>query len=331
MPSRPAGTSVLAVAAASCLAACCGCGSSVPATTGSSPGRLVISASSLSFGAVEVGHNATATVSLSNKGQTPITISKIQIAGQPFSLAGKDITPITINGAYAYSLDVEFTPTAAGAASGSIALTTNASPATATIALSGNGIAEPTGPALKLQSTSIAFGDVSLNTPATQTVQVTSSGTAPLIISAITLTGESFHVDGASLPLTLNPAQSLTLTISFDPSAAGTVTGSISLLSNASPAKATIALSGTGETRTYQVGLSWDSPVDSKVPIVGYRIYRESSSDSFYSLLNATLVGATSYTDGSVAAGMTYNYYVESVDAEGNSSSPSNTFTITIP
>lgn len=329
--SRPRRARTRALVAASCLAACCGCGSNGPAVTTTNPGRLVVSTTSLSFGAVEIGQNAAATVSLSNPGTKPIQISKVQIAGQSFSLSGKNATPITINGGYAYSLDVEFAPTAAGAASGSITLTTNASPATVTITLSGHGLAEPVGPALQLQSTTVAFGNVMLNTPATQSVEVTSSGSSPLVISGVTVTGKPFQVAGATFPLTLNPAQSVTLTVTFDPTAAGASTGLITLTSNATPAKATVALSGTGETRIYQVDLSWDSPSSSRDPVTGYRVYREASGDSSYLLLNATPVDTTSYKDTNVAGGATYKYYVESVDADGNSSAPSNVFTISVP
>lgn len=312
-----------------CLAACCGCGSNAPVTKVKNPGTLVVSTTSLSFGAVEVGQNSTGTISLSNPGQNPIEISQIQINGDYFSLTAK--APITINGGYGYSLDVKFSPTAAGAASGSIALTTDATPANVTIALSGKGLAEPVGPALTLQSTSLAFGNVLVDTSATQSVEVTSSGTSPLIISSLSHSGKLFQVTGATFPVTLDPAQSLSLSITFDPTAAGSTTGSITLTSNATPSQATIALKGTGEPHTYQIDLSWDAPAASKDPIAGYNIYREAEGDSFYILLNASPVAATSYTDQGVAGATTYKYYVESVDSQGNTSAPSNTFTISVP
>src|SRR5215472_16503347 len=60
---------------------------------------------------------------------------------------------------------------------------------TATLTASASGVTKScalqlkgSGPALTLQSTSISFGEITLNTPSTQAVTLTSSGTAPLTI-----------------------------------------------------------------------------------------------------------------------------------------------------
>ena len=45
---------------------------------------------------------------------------------------------------------------------------------------------------MSLSTNSLAFGDVNLNTPTSQSVTVTSSGTAPLTINAAALTGTGF-------------------------------------------------------------------------------------------------------------------------------------------
>jgi hypothetical protein len=187
-------------------------------------------------------------------------------------------------------------------------------------------------PALTLQSTSVSFGDVTLNTPATQTVTLTSSGTAPLTISAGTVTGTGFSISGVSFPLTLDPGQTATLSIEFDPTAAGSVTGTVTLTDNASASAATIALSGTGQTAAaYEVDLTWDAPSSSSDPVVGYDIYRAVSGSSSYQLLNSGVNTPTSYTDTTVVNATAYQYYVVSVDASGNQSAPSNTYSVTIP
>jgi len=48
-------------------------------------------------------------------------------------------------------------------------------------------------------------------------------------------------------------------------------------------------------------------------------------------LLNGSVNTTTSYTDTGVQSGSSYTYYVESVDAQGNPSGPSNTATVSIP
>lgn len=190
----------------------------------------------------------------------------------------------------------------------------------------------PAVPGLTLASTSIAFGNVNLNSTVTQPpVVLTSSGTAPLTISAATVTGAGFTISGLTLPVTLNPGQTASLSVSFDPTTSGSVTGAVMLTTNASPSTATIALSGTGQAASYTVDLSWSPPSSSSDPVAGYNIYREISGGSSYQRLNATAAAGTTYTDNTVVVGTTYTYYVTSVDAAGTESGPSNTWQAVIP
>ena len=189
----------------------------------------------------------------------------------------------------------------------------------------------PSAPALTLQSTSVSFGDVTLNTLSTQAVTLTSSGTAPLTINAGMVTGTGFSISGISFPVTLNPSQTASLDIEFDPAVTGAATGTVTLTDNTSAGKATIALKGTGQAASYEVDLTWDAPRSSSDPVAGYDIYRAVSGSSSYQLLNSTIDVSTTYTDTTVVDGMAYQYYATSVDASGNQSAPSNIFSVTIP
>lgn len=186
--------------------------------------------------------------------------------------------------------------------------------------------------ALTLGSTSVAFGNVAVNTPATQTVQVTSSGSAALTISAATVKGTGFSMSGITTPATLNPGQSATLDLRFDPTAAGADTGSVTISSNAtSGGTATISLAGTGTSSTgYQVQLSWTAPSSSSDPVAGYNVYRAASGGT-YQKLNGSVNQPTAYTDTTVQSGTTYTYEVMSVDASGNQSAASNVYSAAIP
>jgi hypothetical protein len=186
-------------------------------------------------------------------------------------------------------------------------------------------------PGLTLQSTNVSFGDVTVNTPATQTVLLTSSGTAPLTISAASASGAGFSLTGPSFPITLQPGQSASLDIEFDPTATGAVTGAITLTTNTSAGTAMITLTGTGQPVSYQVDLSWNAPTNSTDPVAGYDIYRAVSGSSAYQMLNSSVDDLTTYADTTVQNGTAYTYYVVSVDAAGNQSAPSNLFSATIP
>jgi hypothetical protein len=184
---------------------------------------------------------------------------------------------------------------------------------------------------LTLNSTNVGFGAVNLNTPSTQPVKLTSSATAPLIVGAGAVSGTGFSISGITFPLTLDPGKSAILYIEFDPTTAGSATGSVKLATNSSSGTVTIGLSGTGQVVSHQVDLTWQAPSSSTDPVLGYNIYRALGGSSSYQLLNSTVNGPTSYTDARVNSGTTYAYYVESMDASGNKSVPSNTFTVTIP
>jgi len=94
-----------------------------------------------------------------------------------------------------------------------------------------------------------------------------------------------------------------------------------------------IALSGCGGgiAASYAVNLTWDAPTSSSDPVAGYNVYRSSSGGSYYQRINPTVVTVTEYEDTTVQRGQSYDYMVESVDASGMTSDPSNTAAITIP
>jgi hypothetical protein len=102
-------------------------------------------------------------------------------------------------------------------------------------------------PALSINATSVAFGDVVVNSAATQSVTLTSTGTVPVTISSANLAGSGFKLSGFAFPSTLSPGQEETLNIAFDPAILGAATGQLTITSNSlSNGKAVIGLNGTG-------------------------------------------------------------------------------------
>jgi hypothetical protein len=187
-------------------------------------------------------------------------------------------------------------------------------------------------PALNINATSLTFGDVILNTPATQLVTLSSTGTAGVTVSAATVIGSGFSVSGATLPLILSPQQTGTISVQFDPAVTGSAIGTLIIVSTSlTNPIATISLSGTGVGGVYQVDLSWIAPIISQDPVVGYNIYRSPGGTSTYQQLNPSLVTQTTYADTAVQNGQTYDYIVESVDASGIESDPSNIAVVPVP
>ena len=312
------------------LVALSGCGVTVKTS------YLTASPGSINFGNVAVGSSASAVVAVSNTGNTAIQVAGVQLTGSAFNVGSQSNIPTTIAAGASYNLYVNFNPTAAGAATGQLTIASDAiNGSQLAIDLTGTGTGTaPAAAELNLSATSIPFGTVSLNTPATQMVTLTSSGTAALTINSVAVQGTGFTISGVTTPLTLNPGQTAMLAVQFDPTTAGAATGTVSIASNATNgATMTIALTGTGGTAgtSYAVDLTWDAPVNSTDPVSGYDIYRATGSSSTFVLLNSSVNAPTTYADSTVQSGSTYSYYVTSVDAAGVESVPSNTYTVTIP
>lgn len=291
---------------------------------------LTVSAGSVSFGSVPVNTAATAqNVALTSSGSAALTISSVAVSGAGFSVSAGTF-PVTLSPGQSVTVAVHFDPSAAGLLSGALTVSSNSSSGgTTTIALSGTGTAST--PTLTLSTTSLAFGNVTLNAPATQAVKLAAGGSTSVTISGVTVTGAGFSISGISFPVTLSPGQTATLDVKFDPTTAGPVTGRLTF-SNTATGTSTMALSGTGQALAYQVDLKWDAPAGSSDPnsLAGYRIYRAASGSS-YQLLNSSLETGTTYTDSNVVSGTTYDYEVTSVDSAGNESVPSSVFSIAIP
>jgi hypothetical protein len=178
----------------------------------------------------------------------------------------------------------------------------------------------------------VAFGDVQVNTPATQQITLNSTGGAPVTVSSATITGAGFSFSGATFPLTLNSGQSAVLSVQFDPSASGALAGKLTIESNsASNGTTVISLTGTGVAGSYAVNLSWDAPASSPDPVAGYNIYRSPGGTSTYQLLGSASTSELAFRDDGVTSGQTYDYMVESVDASGAESSPSNVAAVSVP
>ena len=220
-----------------------GTGDAVPAA------NLTASPTSISFGQVAVGSKSSQPLTLTSDGNAPLVISAITISGSQFS-GDVPSLPVTLQPGEQLKLTLTYEPTADGPASGTVAITSNDSSGPATISLGGTGTTA-TSPQLTVSPMTVDFGNVALNTTANKTITLTSSGTAVLTINSVDISGTGFTVSGANFPVTLNPKDSVTLQVKFDPQAAGDVTGKLTITSNSSTGATTVVeLSGTGTITT---------------------------------------------------------------------------------
>jgi len=221
-------------------------------------------------------------------------------------------------------------PTAAGTSTVTLSATNGTGTGTAKLTLT---IAAAAGPVLSIDATTVAFGNVALNAPATQTVTLTSTSTSSVTVSGLTVTlGIGYKLSAPTLPVTLSTGQQANIEVEFDPTVTGSSAGLLTIISTSSSnGIALITLTGTGVTASYAVDLSWDAVSNPADPVAGYDIYRSPSGASTYQLINSSVDAETSFTDTTVQAGQTYDYLVESVDASGKASAPGSPIAVTVP
>lgn len=320
-----------------------------PDGMGTATGQVTIISNSNTSGPLVIGLSGTGTATSE---AAPVSLSSLSCSVVSVTGAGMDSCTVALNGAApSGGLPVALVSNnsavvvpaavtvAAGATSAAFTATISAVMAgqTAMLTATAGGVSEGfsmqlnvAAMGLNIDATSIAFGNVQVNTVATQSVELTVSGPLPIVIASATVQGTGFSVSGASFPLTLIAGQAATIAVTFDPTATGATTGQLIILSTSlAGGSATVNLNGTGQLE--EVNLTWDAPSSSPDPVAGYNIYRASSGGTYYQQLNPSVVTQTSYIDAAVASGQTYDYIVESVDASGVTSTPSNTASVTLP
>ncbi len=217
---------------------------------GLTSGALVAVPGSLNFGNVSVGTIATQTVTLSNMGASTLIVAAANLSGSSFTVSGLNL-PLTLPAGKTFAFQAQFAPKAAGQTSGSMTLSSSGSNSV-NVALSGTGTGSQSAQ-ISMNPSSVSFGNVSDGTTSSQTIRLTNSGNANLTISQANVSGVGFTIGGLLVPVTLPPGQSTTFNAQFDPQSAGSVTGNISLVSNASGSPGTIALNGTGVATSLQL------------------------------------------------------------------------------
>ena len=228
-----------------------GCAAYTTVNTQSTGSKTLSSTpASIDFGNVSVGSNATQSVTLTNSGTAMVTVSQAKISGSAFAVTQG--TPLSsIPAGQSASLQIRFAPSSAGNLTGSLTVTSNASNSPTTVALSGTGAAVTS--QLSATPSSLSFGSVNVGASSFLGLALKNSGNSNVTISGVTTTGSGYGASGVAANTTLTPGQTATLNVTFAPTAAGNVAGSVSVTSDAGNSPATIALSGTGAAVTSQL------------------------------------------------------------------------------
>lgn len=223
---------------------------------------VTLTPSAVTFASQMTGTTSAAqTVTLTNSGGALLTIGGIALVGaNPGDFVQTNTCPASLAAGGSCTVSVTFTPTAMGARAASVSITDSAVDSPQTVSLSGTGIAP--GPAVGLTPSSLSFGSQLLNTSSeAQSTTLTSTGTAPLTISSVAITGLNLD-DFAQTntcplaPSTLAPGATCTISVTFRPAATGARTAAVTINDDAAGSSQNVTVSGTGAQPAPAVSLA---------------------------------------------------------------------------
>jgi hypothetical protein len=211
--------------------------------TGSTPATPTLSVSppAVGFGSVTVGttNSQPATMTALNGA---VTVNSVNISDSQVTLTGIGF-PLGLTANQTVPYTVVYHPTVANNNySATITFSTTGTPNTTTQTVTAAATPPPVG-SLVVPAT-INFGNVALGT--SQTVSGTVQAvTAPVTLQTVAGPGPGvYSLSGLTLPLTIQPGVTITYSVTFNPSAFGTQTGSFTFSSNASNNPTTVQLTG---------------------------------------------------------------------------------------
>lgn len=178
---------------------------------------------------------------MTNSGGSSLTVNTVTATGTGFSVSGLSL-PLTLAANQSQGFTVVFAPQSSGTMKGNLAIVNTGSTPTVDVPLSGDS---STDGVLTANPLSLNFGSVLVGSNQTLPETLTNSGGSSLTVTQVNATGAGFSVSGLSLPLTLGAGQSQPFNVTFAPSATGSSSGNLAIVSSSTPT-INVALSGTG-------------------------------------------------------------------------------------
>jgi sugar lactone lactonase YvrE len=218
------------------------------------PADAVLSGTAFDFGSTNVGEPTGGQVlSVTNLGADVLDLKSLVI-GPDYRLA--NACGSTLAGGASCALTIAFDPTATGARPGTLSITSNGVHATPTVYLTGAG----TRPGIVVLPTALEFSAQRIGTRSgSQVVTLTNPGTGPLTIASIAATAGFSEI--GNCPKILEPGTGCTLQVAFTPTAAGTLTGALTIADDALPTgtQQVVHLTGSGSASAPALAVSPES------------------------------------------------------------------------
>jgi hypothetical protein len=200
-------------------------------------GTFSVSTRSDTVGNVQTGTTKTDSVTVTNTGATALTISNVKSSNARFTV-GPANASLAVGASRKFG--ITFAPLTTGPQSSFIVFTHNGTTSPDTVTSTGTG----TAPAFSVNRKSVAYGFVVIATPKVDSVSVTNTGTAALVITGVTSSNARFIASPTAA--TIQPGAKSTFKITFTPAVTGVQNGNIVFTSNAPTVHDTVTVTGTG-------------------------------------------------------------------------------------
>lgn len=290
---------------------------------------IVFRPPNLHFGKVAIGQRNVRTVTITNRGDSSVTLLEVTTKGMGFTLSGLEL-PLTLGSGESFTFIGVFAPRSRGNASANISFVSDPSRIASPMPMLGlTGTGTDSDQQLVVDPATIDFGMVQVGSLASQGATLSAPGTAVTVLSA-NISESEFMLGGLSFPFTIPAGGSQPYTVLFAPQAIGAASATLSFLTDGGNSITVQSLTGVGTSaQTHSVGLSWNASTSHDV--IGYNVYRGNTSGGPYSKINPVLDASTVYTDTSVSNGNTYYYVATAIDSSNQESVYSNEAQAVIP
>jgi hypothetical protein len=266
-------------------------GTAILALTGNgavSGAAVQVSPSSITFPGQQVGTTSPAQiVTVTSSGAGSLTFSGFTTSGD---FAQTNNCPAVLNSGASCLIYVTFTPTATLTRTGTLVISDNAAGGSQTVSLTGTGLA----PAVSLSPTSLVFPTQLIDsTNTTEFVTLSNTGTAPLTITKVSITGTnaSAFTQTNNCGTTVVVGGACTISVTFQANAINTLTATLSITDNAAGSLQTVALSGTGtEIKLAPASLSFGSITVGKKSAVK-KVTMSNQGDTSASITSISITG----------------------------------------
>jgi hypothetical protein len=209
--------------------------------------RIEVSPTSFDFGTVNSGQTKDLPLTIRNLGVDPLIVSGVTINNSRFQLVSSSF-PLTIIPSGLATIQVRFSPSAAGAQTGVLTLASNDSVnTTLAVPLRGEGVGTAASPRIEVSVTSLEFGTVAVGQQDERTFEIRNTGVAPLIVQSMTLDNASYTV-GPPAPFTLAPNAITDIGVIFRPKDPGNQPANLRIIAN-DPVNGSIVIPITGAGR----------------------------------------------------------------------------------